>query len=103
MERLGFGYDRLRDLRPDIVYVSSCGFGHDGPYRSFKTWGPIVQAVSGLTHTSALRGQEPAGWGYSYMDHSGAYAMAVALLAALYHRRRTGEGQWVDLSSVEAG
>ncbi len=103
MERLGFGYERLRELRPDIVYVSNCGFGHDGPYRSFKTWGPIVQAVSGLTHTSALRGQEPAGWGYSYMDHSGAYAMAVALLAALYHRRRTGEGQWVDMSSVEAG
>ena len=103
MERLGFGYDRLRELRPDVVYVSNCGFGHSGPYRPFKTWGPIVQAVCGLTHTSGLRGREPAGWGYSYMDHSGAYSMAVALLAALYHQRRTGEGQWVDMSSVEAG
>jgi len=103
MERLGFGYDRLRELRPDIVYVSNCGFGHTGPYRPFKSWGPIVQAVSGLTHTSGLPGLEPAGWGYSYMDHTGAYVMAIALLAALYHRRRTGEGQWVDLACIEAG
>ena len=56
MERLGFGYDQLRELRPDIVYVSNCGFGHTGPYRPFKSWGPIVQAVSGLTHTSGLPG-----------------------------------------------
>ena len=72
MERLGFGYDRLRELRPDVVYVSNCGFGHTGPYRPFKSWGPIAQAVSGLTHTSGLAGREPAGWGYSYMDHAGA-------------------------------
>ena len=103
MERLGFGYDRLRELRPDVVYVSNCGFGQVGPYRPFKSWGPIVQAVSGLTHTSGLPGQEPAGWGYSYMDHTGGYVMAIALLAALYHQRRTGEGQWVDLACIEAG
>src|SRR6476661_7173552 len=103
MERLGFGYDRLKEIRPDVVYVSNCGFGQTGPYRPFKSWGPIVQAVSGLTHTSGLPGEEPAGWGYSYMDHSGGYVMAIALLAALYHQRRTGEGQWVDLACIEAG
>jgi crotonobetainyl-CoA:carnitine CoA-transferase CaiB-like acyl-CoA transferase len=103
MERLGFGYDQLRELRPDVVYVSNSGFGHVGPYRPFKSWGPIVQAVSGLTHTSGLPGREPAGWGYSYMDHTGGYVMGIALLAALYHRRRTGEGQWVDLACIEAG
>lgn len=103
MERLGFGYEQLRELRPDVVYVSNCGFGQTGPYRPFKSWGPIAQAVSGLTHTSALPDREPAGWGYSYMDHSGGYAMAIALLAALYHQRRTGEGQWVDLACIEAG
>ncbi len=103
MERLGFGYERLRQLRRDVVYVSNCGFGQTGPYRAFKSWGPIAQAVSGMTHTSALPGREPAGWGYSYMDHSGAYVMAIALLAALYHQRRTGEGQWIDLACIEAG
>src|SRR4051794_35590288 len=103
MERLGFGYEQLRAIRPDIIYVSNCGFGQTGPYRPFKSWGPIAQAVSGLTHMSGLPGQEPAGWGYSYMDHTGGYVMAIALLAALYHQRRTGEGQWVDLACVEAG
>jgi crotonobetainyl-CoA:carnitine CoA-transferase CaiB-like acyl-CoA transferase len=61
-----------------------------------------VQAVSGLTYTSGLPGQAPAGWGYSYMDHSGAYYMAISVLMALVHRERTGEGQWVDLAMTEA-
>ncbi len=103
MERLGFGYEALRAIRGDIVYVSNCGFGHEGPYRDFKTWGPIVQAVSGLTFSSGLPGQPPAGWGYSYMDHTGGYYMAIAILMALRHRNRTGEGQWVDLSCTDAG
>lgn len=103
MERLGFGYERLKAIRPDIVYVSNCGFGHTGPYAAYKTWGPIVQAVSGLTFTSGLPGRPPAGWGYSFMDHTGAYYQAIAILLALVHRARTGEGQWVDLSCTEAG
>jgi len=103
MERLGFGYARLRELRPDVVYVSNCVFGHVGPYAAFKTWGPIVQAVCGLTFTSGLPDREPAGWGYSYMDHTGGMAMAIAILLALLHRERTGEGQWVDLACTEAG
>lgn len=102
MDRLGFGYAQLRELRPDIVYVSNSGFGHTGPYRDFKSWGPIAQAVSGLTWSSGLPDREPAGWGYSYMDHTGGYMMAIALLAALWHRHRTGEGQWVDMSCSEA-
>ncbi len=102
MDRLGFGYDALRELRSDVIYVSNCGFGHTGPYRDFKSWGPIVQAVSGLTFASGLPDQPPAGWGYSYMDHTGAYYMAIAILMALVHRGRTGEGQWVDMSCAEA-
>jgi benzylsuccinate CoA-transferase BbsF subunit len=103
LAKLGFPYERLRQLKPDIVYVSNSGFGHSGPYASFKTWGPIVQAVSGLTFTSGLPEREPAGWGYSYMDHTGAYIMAIAILLALLHRQRSGEGQWVDLSCTDAG
>ncbi len=103
MDRLGFGYERLREIRPDVVYVSNSGFGATGPYVRFKTWGPIVQAISGLTSTSGLPDREPAGWGYSYMDHTGGYVMAIAILMALYHRARTGEGQWVDMSCTEAG
>ena len=103
LERWGFGYEALKAIRPDIIYVSNCGFGHVGPYKAYKTWGPIVQAVSGLTFSSGLAGQPPAGWGYSYMDHTGGYYMVMAILLALLHRRRTGEGQWVDLACTEAG
>lgn len=103
LARLGFGYDELREIRPDIIYVSNCGFGHTGPLSSFKTWGPVVQAICGLSFLSGLPGEPPAGWGYSYMDHLGADFMVLAILAALVHRNRTGEGQWVDMSCIEAG
>jgi crotonobetainyl-CoA:carnitine CoA-transferase CaiB-like acyl-CoA transferase len=102
LEKWGLTYEGMRAIRPDIIYVSNCGFGHVGPYREYKTWGPIVQATSGLTFSSGLPGQPPAGWGYSYMDHTGGYYMAIAIMAALLHRNRTGEGQWVDLACTEA-
>lgn len=101
--RLGFTYDELTAIRPDIIYVSNCGFGQSGPYQSFKTWGPVVQACCGLTFSSGTSGQPLAGWGYSYMDHHGGNFMAIAVLAALIHRNRSGEGQWVDMSCTEAG
>ena len=103
LARMGFPYEEMVRVRPDIIYVSNSGFGAEGPYRRFKTWGPIVQAVSGLTFSSGLPGLGPAGWGYSYMDHHGGNVMAIAILAALVHRRRTGEGQWVDMSCTDAG
>ena len=102
LEKWGFGYEALKAIRPDIIYVSNCGFGHTGPYREFRTWGPIVQAISGLTFSSGLPDQPPAGWGYSYMDHTGGYYMAMAIMLALLHRQKTGEGQWVDLACTEA-
>jgi benzylsuccinate CoA-transferase BbsF subunit len=101
--RMGFPYDELRRIKPDIVYVSNSGFGATGPYAKFRTWGPIVQAVSGLTFSSGLPDLPPAGWGYSYMDHMGANYMAVAILSGLIHRNRTGEGQWVDMACTEPG
>ena len=102
LEKWGFGYGALKSIKPDIIYVSNCGFGHEGPYHEYKTWGPIVQAVSGLTFTSALPDQPPAGWGYSYMDHTGGYYMAMAIMLALIHRDKTGEGQWVDMACTES-
>ncbi|HEY7105056.1 MAG TPA: CoA transferase [Acidimicrobiia bacterium] len=101
--RLGFPYEELQRLRPDIVYVSNSGFGATGPYHAFRTWGPIVQAVCGLTFGSGLPDLPPAGWGFSYMDHMGANSMAIAILAGLVHRNRTGEGQWIDMACTEAG
>jgi len=101
--RLGFSYDVLKEIREDVIYVSNCGFGSWGPYSHFRSWGPIVQAFSGLTYNSRLGGLEPAGWGYSYMDHLGAWYMALGVVSGLFHRDQTGEGQWIDMSCTEAG
>ena len=103
MTKLGFSYDELRAIRPDIVYVSNCGFGHVGPYSHFKTFGQVVQAVCGLSFGVGAADPPPAAWGFSYMDHMGANIMAVAIMAAVAHRNRTGEGQWVDMSCTDAG
>ena len=103
MERLGFGYEQLKSLKQDIVYVSNSGFGKSGRYSSFKTFGPIVQACSGVTFMSGLEDHPPAGWGYSYMDHMGANFMCMAVLAALLDRAHTGQGQWIDMSCTDAG
>jgi len=115
LARMGFPWEELRRIRPDLIYVSNRGFGHRGPYASFKsfgvsvrasagrTWGPIVQAVCGLSFSSGLPDQLPAGWGYSYMDHHGANLMALAILSGLVHRASTGEGQWIDMSCTDAG
>lgn len=102
MTRWGFPYEEMVAIKPDIIYVSNCGFGHSGAYQHFKTWGPVVQAVSGLTFQSALPDMPPAGWGFSHMNHTGGYFMAIAILMALYHRNKTGEGQYVDLSCTDA-
>jgi benzylsuccinate CoA-transferase BbsF subunit len=103
MERLGFGYERLRELNEQIVYVSNSGFGKSGPYSNFKSVGQVVQPVTGLSFASGLPDHPPAGWGFAYMDHMGAYLMAAAVLAGLVARNRTGQGQWIDFSCTEAG
>jgi benzylsuccinate CoA-transferase BbsF subunit len=103
MERLGFGYERLREINERIIYVSNSGFGKSGPYSDFKSVGQVVQPVTGLTFASGLPDLPPAGWGFAYMDHQGAYLMAAAVLAGVIARNRTGQGQWIDFSCTEAG
>ncbi len=102
MESWGLDYAELERIRPGIIYCSMAGFGHTGPRRDYLSYGPIVQAVSGLSYLSGLPGREPAAWGYSYMDHTGGYYGAMAVLTALYHRNRTGRGQYIDLAQADA-
>lgn len=103
MERLGCGYDWLKSMNEQIIYVANSGFGKTGPYSDFKSVGQVVQPVSGLTFMSGLPDQPPAGWGFAYMDHMGAYMMAMAVLGGIVARNRTGQGQWIDFSCTEAG
>jgi benzylsuccinate CoA-transferase BbsF subunit len=103
MARMGLPYDELRRIRADIIYVSMSGFGHRGRDAAHVTLGPTAQALTGLTYLVGLPGRRPAGWSFSYLDHMGGYLGAYAILAALHHRHRTGEGQHVDVSQIEPG
>ncbi len=96
LERWGLGYEDMKVLKKDIIYLSMSGFGHTGRDRDYQTMGPIAQALSGLTYTSGLPGQPPAGWGWSYMDDTGGMYGVMYALSALYHRNMTGEGQHID-------
>ena len=96
----GLGYDVLREIKPDIVYVSMSGYGHTGRHHHYTTFGPVAQAVSGLTHLSGLPDKPPAGWGWSYMDDTGGMYGAMCALTGLYHRNMTGQGQHIDLSQM---
>ncbi len=103
MESWGLSYEEMTKIKPDIIYVSLSGFGHTGRDKTYSTWGPTAQALSGLTYMSGLPGQPSAGWGFSYMDHTAGYYGAAAVMLALHHRQQTGEGQYVDISQVETG
>jgi crotonobetainyl-CoA:carnitine CoA-transferase CaiB-like acyl-CoA transferase len=98
----GLGYDEQRRLKPDIVYVSMSGYGHTGRHHHYTTFGPVAQAVSGLTFLSGMPGQPPAGWGWSYMDDTGGMYGAMCAMTGLYHRNMTGQGQHIDLSQMVA-
>ena len=102
-ERLGWTWETMAAINPGIIYLSLSGFGHLGRDREHVTWGPTAQAVSGLTAMSGLPGRAPAGWGYSYLDHTAGYYGAAAVLMALHHRASTGAGQYIDLAQVETG
>ncbi|CAM3464871.1 CoA transferase [Nocardioides dubius] len=103
MERWGLTYEALNELSPEVVYGRMSGFGHSGPHAHFKSYGPIVQAVSGLSFISGLPGREPSGWGLSYMDNQAAYYNSAALMMAILRRNKTGKGAEVDVSAVEVG
>ncbi len=104
LQRLGLGYDVLKKIRPDIIYIQQAGMGAHGTYGRMRTVGPVAAAFGGQGDMSGLpEPAMPVGWGYSYLDWMGAYGYALALLGALYHRDRTGEGQWIDASQCESG
>lgn len=102
MPNLGLDYEKLRELRRDVIAVSMSGFGKTGPARDFVSFGPTLQALCGHTLLMRHPGGEPAGWGFSHADMVGGLNGAIAVLAALVHRARTGVGQRVDLAQYES-
>ena len=103
LEGWGLTPARLRELRADIIVARMTGYGQSGRESNYRSYGPVVQAVSGLSHISGLPGEEPSGLGLSYMDNLAAYFNSAAMMMALYRRRTTGEGADIDTSAIEAG
>jgi len=102
MRNWGLDYDILRKVKPDLIMLSMSGMGQTGPMRDCTAFGATIQALSGITHLTAFPGQPPLGLGYSYADHVAGLMGALAVLEALEDRRKTGKGQYIDLSELEA-
>ena len=100
--RLGLGYEALKEVKPDIIMVSMGGYGQTGPYKDYVSFGPALQALAGSTYLTGFPDHEPAGFGWSYSDYSGGWPTQFAILAALRYRNRTGKGQYIDVSQLEA-
>ncbi len=104
MERLGLGYEALRAVRPDLVYVSSSGVGRTGPGRSWLAYGSLLQGLSGWTSLFSAPNPKMEGMGIapSWTDPLTGLWEALIIQAALRHRERTGAGLFVDLSMLES-
>ena len=100
--RAGLGYDEVRAVRPDIVYVSIGMHGAEGPLAYQSGYAPCFAALAGVTALAGYEGEVPQGMNVRYGDTTTGAAAAFAAVAGLMHRRRTGEGQFIDLSAVEA-
>jgi benzylsuccinate CoA-transferase BbsF subunit len=103
MERWGLDYASLKDARSDLIYLSMPMQGEVGPFREYVGFGSTISALSGLVAPSGLPGRRPVGTGTNYPDHipNPGHAL-VALLAAIYRRRRTGRGGRIELSQLES-
>lgn len=102
MAKWGLDYESLRQVRPDLIMVSSSLMGQDGPMADYAGYGFMGAAMAGFHMLTGWLDRAPSGPFHSYTDYVVPRLTALALLAALDHRRETGEGQYIDFSQVEA-
>jgi crotonobetainyl-CoA:carnitine CoA-transferase CaiB-like acyl-CoA transferase len=103
MKAFGYDYERLRKIKPGLIMVSSCLMGQTGPLSLFAGYGNLASAIAGFLELAGWPDRPPVGPFGAYTDYIAPRYGAIAILAAIEHRRRTGEGQYVDLSQAEAG
>jgi benzylsuccinate CoA-transferase BbsF subunit len=102
MDKWGLAYDNLKEVKPDIIMLRQSGFGPEGPYARQPAFGMILAAMAGLPNFNGWAGGPPLPVGVSpYTDCISPRFAAAALIAALLHRKKTGEGQLLDLSQFE--
>ena len=103
MRNFGLDYPELRKIKPDIIVLDSTAYGSSGPWENYIGYGSSLQAVTGLTYLTGYEDSGPVQGGILFNDTLGALNATYAILLALAHRERTGQGQWIDLSQYEAG
>ncbi len=102
MDEWGIGWFQLRERNPRLVYAANSGFGQWGPFAAGRaSYDATAQAVSGMSSITGFPGRPPLKAGFWVGDYTGSLCSAIAILAALHARRRTGEGQMIDLSQAE--
>ncbi len=102
MARIGLDYESARAINPNVIMMSMSMEGQYGPHAQFRGFGLILQAAAGITALTGWPDRPPTGTGVAYTDWVAMHVAAAAALAALDHRERTGEGQYIDLSQLEA-
>ncbi len=101
LPKLGLSYEVLREVNPQLVMISMPAFGTNGPWRGYRAYGSTVEQASGIPHLSGRPEWKPTMVHVAYGDATGGLNGAAALVTALRHRHRTGEGQYLDLSQAE--
>lgn len=102
MDRWGLGYGDLKKINPELIMLTMPVMGTTGPQRNFGAIGNNVIALGGINYAMGFPGTPPTGMGPLYSDFAAPYFAASAILAALYHRDKTGEGQFIDLAQFQA-
>ena len=102
MDRMGLGYNVLKEINPGVVLLHLPGCGHVGPWSNVRTLGNMVMAASGINWVTGFDGRPPSGMGVAYPDFTSPYIMVTTILAALLERDRTGEGQELNLSQLSS-
>ncbi len=101
LDRLGLGYETLRDLNPRLIYAASSGFGRTGPYSPRPAYDAVIQAMGGLMSITGQADGEPTRVGTSIADITAGLFAIIGILSALTARERTGQGQVVDVAMLD--
>lgn len=103
LKKLGLGYEEMVEVKPDIILLSTCNQGQSGPHALHPGFGSHLSSLCGFTYMTGYPDRLPYILYGPYVDHIGVGYGVIAAVAALEHRRRTGEGQFIDLAQYEAG
>ncbi|WP_130808065.1 CaiB/BaiF CoA transferase family protein [Senegalia massiliensis] len=101
MEKLGLGYEKLKEINPRLIYAAASGFGHTGPYSKRPAYDAIVQAMGGIMSITGQKGGKPTRVGPSIGDITAGLFTTIGILSALNYRNNTGKGQKVDVAMLD--